>query len=166
MRLRNFRKLKCGVFGHRSKFRIRACFPCHLAQQPLSPIVPTVRERQVGAGRRVARAGRTSGGLRSGGAAPGSVETAGKCNASALANRSVRIELTILFVWLGHYPDITEGASSSQVVRRWEERREVQMTLFTEELECLERSEKQYQVRHCLRTRRSLDYKVLISSIG
>ncbi|XP_047494455.1 33 kDa inner dynein arm light chain, axonemal-like [Penaeus chinensis] len=33
-----------------------------------------------------------------------------------------------------------------QVVRRWEERREVQMTLFTEELECLERSEKQYQV--------------------
>ncbi|XP_071548863.1 axonemal dynein light intermediate polypeptide 1-like [Panulirus ornatus] len=33
-----------------------------------------------------------------------------------------------------------------QVVSRWEERREVQMTLFTEELECLERSEKQYQV--------------------
>ncbi|XP_064083747.1 axonemal dynein light intermediate polypeptide 1-like isoform X2 [Macrobrachium nipponense] len=33
-----------------------------------------------------------------------------------------------------------------QVTRRWEERREVQMTLFTEELECLERSEKQYQV--------------------
>ncbi|KAK3858810.1 hypothetical protein Pcinc_035019 [Petrolisthes cinctipes] len=33
-----------------------------------------------------------------------------------------------------------------QVSRRWEERREVQMSLFTEELECLERSEKQYQV--------------------
>ncbi|CAL4112102.1 unnamed protein product, partial [Meganyctiphanes norvegica] len=33
-----------------------------------------------------------------------------------------------------------------QVVRRTEERREVQMTLFTEEIDCLERSEKQYQV--------------------
>ncbi|XP_069158091.1 axonemal dynein light intermediate polypeptide 1 isoform X1 [Procambarus clarkii] len=33
-----------------------------------------------------------------------------------------------------------------QVAQRWEERREVQMALFTEELECLERSEKQYQV--------------------
>ncbi|XP_076029846.1 33 kDa inner dynein arm light chain, axonemal-like [Oratosquilla oratoria] len=33
-----------------------------------------------------------------------------------------------------------------QVERRAEERREVQMTLCTEEIECLERSEKQYQV--------------------
>ncbi|XP_045122353.1 axonemal dynein light intermediate polypeptide 1-like isoform X2 [Portunus trituberculatus] len=33
-----------------------------------------------------------------------------------------------------------------QVGRRWEERREVQVALFSEELECLERSEKQYQV--------------------
>ncbi|KAG0712541.1 inner dynein arm light chain, axonemal [Chionoecetes opilio] len=32
-----------------------------------------------------------------------------------------------------------------QVGRRWEERREVQVALFSEELECLERSEKQYQ---------------------
>ena len=35
-----------------------------------------------------------------------------------------------------------------QVGRRARERREVQMTLFTEELECLQRSEQQYQVRY------------------
>ncbi|MPC35500.1 inner dynein arm light chain, axonemal [Portunus trituberculatus] len=36
-----------------------------------------------------------------------------------------------------------------QVGRRWEERREVQVALFSEELECLERSEKQYQWSPC-----------------